>query len=176
MLKAFIKLAYRQVINASSQTGFERNVLHFSYEEFKMKSQAYNPEGKFKTFTELKAHDGRANSLHYKSGFAVAGFIESLNKLIPVLTDSLGQKISFSTYKFEVIESDITNKLLHNVAITYYTDSMALYEIIGDSLLLAPADKVIDGENESAETFMVKMQDGIAVSGYKEAREIVKWG
>ncbi|MFT3909434.1 MAG: hypothetical protein QM737_08425 [Ferruginibacter sp.] len=176
MSKALIKIAYRQVMDASAQNSFEKNVLQFSYEEFKMKSQVYNPEGKFKTFSELKANDGRANSLHYKSGFAVIGFIDSLNKQIPYLTDTLGQTVLFNSYKFEVIESDITNKLLHKVAITYYSDSLVLFEIIGDCILLAPADKVIESENESVETFMVKMQHGLSVSHYKENKEPVKWG
>ena len=97
MPKALIKIAYRQIMDASSQNSFEKNVLQFSYEEFKMKSQAYNPEGKFKTFSELKAHDGRANSLHYKSGFGVIGFIDSLNKQVPNLADTLGQNILFNS-------------------------------------------------------------------------------
>ncbi len=176
MSKAIIKIAYRQIMGASTQNSFEKNVLNFSYEEYKLKSQAYNPEGKFKTFSELKAHDGRANSLHYKSGFAVIGLIDSLNKQIPFIKDSLGQRILFNSYKFEVIESDITNKLLHAVAITYYTDSLALLEIIGDQLLVAPADKMIEAENDTVETFIVKMQDGLSVSHYKESKEIVKWG
>src|SRR4051794_8886205 len=106
MSKALIKIAYRQVMDASTQNNFEKNVLQFSYEEFKMKLQVYNPEGKFRTFSELKANDGRANSLHYKSGFAVIGFIDTLNKQIPYLTDTMGQTVLFNSYKFEVIESD----------------------------------------------------------------------
>lgn len=176
MPKAFIKIAYRQVMDASSQNSFEKNVLQFSYEEFKMKSQAYNPEGKFKTFSELKAHDGRANSLHYKSGFAVVGFIDSLRKQIPNFVDTLGQPVLFNSYKFEVIESDITNKAVHKVAITYYTDTLVLFEIVSDCLLLATADKMTEGENEAVETFMIKMQDAVSVSSYKESSEVIKWG
>ena len=176
MPKALIKIAYRQVIDASTQNEFEKNILQFSYGEFKLKSQAYNPEGKFKTFSELKNNDGRANSLHYKSGFAVIGFLDALAKKIPFFEDTLGHSVLFNGYKFEVIESDITNKLMHKVSITYYTDTLALYEIIGDYLLLASVDKTLDEENESTDTFMIKMQPGISVISYKEQREKVKWG
>lgn len=176
MAKAFIKIAYRQVMDASTENLFEKNVLQFSYEEFKLKSQAYNPDGRFKTFSELKTHDGRANSLHYKSGFAVIGFIDALNKHIPHLQDTLGQPVMFNSYKFEVIESDITNKLQHKVAITYYSDTLVLFEIVGDCILLAPTDKLMEGENETVETFMLKMQDGLSVSHYKENKEVVRWG
>lgn len=176
MQKPLIKIAYRQIMDASTQNSFEKNVLQFSYEEFKMKSQVYNPDGKYKTFSELTANDARANSLHYKSGFSIIGLLDSLNKKIPFLTDTMGRPVLFSGYKFEVIESDITNKLLHKVAITYYTEALVLYEIIGDFLLLALAEKTMEAEHEPVETFMIKMQAGLSVSQYKESREAVKWG
>lgn len=78
-----------------------------------LKSQAYNPEGKIKTFSELKAADGRANSLHYKTGFAVGGFISLLKNQILFLQDAAGKTILFYTFRFEVLESDITNKSAH---------------------------------------------------------------
>ena len=66
MKSALIKLAFKQVIDSTPVTIFEKNVLNNSYNEFLLKSQAYNPEGRFKTFTEMADADGRANSLHYK--------------------------------------------------------------------------------------------------------------
>ncbi len=53
-----------------------------------MKSQAYDKEQKFKTFKEMVANDPKANSLHYKSGFAIGNLIEQLNKKIPELQDT----------------------------------------------------------------------------------------
>src|SRR5450432_793477 len=121
MQKAIIQLTYRQIIDGSSQTDFEKKVLHFSYEEYKMKSQAYNTDGTIATFTALKEKDGRANSLHYKSGFAIGDLVGGLKNKIPFLQDALGQPVEFDTYKFELIESDITNRLTHKVAIHYIT-------------------------------------------------------
>ena len=71
MSKAQVKIVYRQVIDESCSSGFEKAVFQASYEEFLLKSQAYNQEGKFKTFSKIKANDGRANSLHYKLSFSV---------------------------------------------------------------------------------------------------------
>ena len=71
MSKATIKLAYRQVIDASSKSSFEKNVFNASYSEFLIKSQAYNLERKYKTFSEMKAALERTNSLHYNSGFVI---------------------------------------------------------------------------------------------------------
>ncbi len=161
-----IKIAYRQIIDASSQTNFERNVFNASYNEFLLKSQAYNPEKKFKTFTELKANDGRANSLHYKSSFAVVSFINNLNNQIPNLQDTLGQNIRFETYKFEVIESSITDKTVHKVAIIYFTDTLTLFEIIGDYILLG-VDKLNNVSDEPVETFLLKMHPNLSIVNYQ---------
>jgi len=168
MPKAIIKLTYRQIIDALSQTDFEKNILHFSYEEYKMKSQVYNVDEAITTFTALKAKDGRANSLHYKSGFAVVGFIDQLHNKIPFLHDAVGEPILFETYKFEVIETDVTNKLLHKVAIHYITNWITLYDTIGHNLLLATGIKINEDSTEPTDTFLVKMQPGLSISTYQE--------
>src|SRR3954465_13080394 len=92
MRKGLIKLAYRQIIDADSKGNFEKSVLSLSYEEFLMKSQAYNKDQKFKTFKEIVANDGKANSLHYKSGFSIGSLIQQLDK-IPILQDTLGKSL-----------------------------------------------------------------------------------
>jgi hypothetical protein len=117
MTKAIIKLTYKQVIDASSTGDFEKNVLFASYQEFLLKSQAYNPGNKLKTFSEMKNNDGRANSLHYKLSFVIGYFIETMKNKIPVVTDTLGNSITFEVPKFELIESDVTTMAAHKVAI-----------------------------------------------------------
>ena len=167
MNKALIKIACKQIIDATSQTIFEKNVFNASYNEFLLKSQAYNSEKKFKTFTEMKAYDGRANSLHYKSGFAIVNFINSLHKQIPVLQDTVGQKITFETHMFEVIESNITDKSAHKIAIIYITDVLTLLGIIDEYMLLALGDKSITALIEPLETFLVKMQPNLSILQYQ---------
>ncbi|MEO5890966.1 MAG: hypothetical protein ABIQ31_11975 [Ferruginibacter sp.] len=168
MQKAIIQLTYRQVIDATSNSIFEKRVLHYSYEEYKMKSQAYNMDGNIATFTALKEKDGRANSLHYKSGFAIGGLIDGLKNNMPFLKDMLGQNVGFDTYKFELIESDITNMLLHKVAIHYITGWLTLYEIIGDTLLLSKENDLEASVHKPVETFMLKMQPGLSITSYQD--------
>lgn len=172
MPKALITLACRQVIDAASEGSFAKNVLHHSYEEFKLKSQAYNPDGKFNTFTEMKLNDGRANSLHYKTGFAISGFIETLQKKIPGLHNALSQQLVFDTYQFELIESALNNKMLHIVAIHYITAPLSLYEIIGDNLLLSYS-KPEENLAAPTETFLLKIRPGLSILNYHELRNAV---
>ena len=167
MSAAIIKIAYRQVIDASAKEQFEQMVINLSYNEFLLKSQAYNTEGKFKTFSEMKANDGRANSLHYKCGFAVSGLIETLNKTIPGIKDSLDTvPLFFTSYKFEIVESDITNRLEHKVAITYFTDTLTLHTIIGEYMLLSLGDNTITSSADITETFMIQMRPMLSIIGY----------
>ncbi|MDB5157851.1 MAG: hypothetical protein JWR50_2558 [Mucilaginibacter sp.] len=163
MGRALIKLVYKQLINASSTGMFERDVFKATYNEFKLKSQTYNMEGKFKTFTELKANDGRANSLHYKISFAAAYFIEGLNNRIPELVDNLGDAIAFDVAKFELIQSDLTDSKAHNLAINYSTDILTLCDIVGEYLILAKGDV---GLTEPAETFVLKLQPNLSISEF----------
>lgn len=162
---ALIKLAYKQIIDASAQGAFEKSVLQASYREFLLKNQAYNPERKFKTFTELKAHDGRANSLHYKLSFAVGHFIQTLDHKIPGLTDNLGNSVLFETPQFELIESSIGNITAHKVAITYTTGTLTLVNQLADFMLLANGDV---SEKIEADTFVLRMQPNLSIVSYQE--------
>ena len=167
MQKGLIKLAYRQIIDSGNKGNFERDVLKISYEEFFMKSQAYNQEKKFKTFKEMVANDGKANSLHYKSGFAIGNLIEQLNQKIPELQDTLGKTLNFEAHRFEIIDSDITNPPAHKVAITYFTGVLTCFENMGEYLLLAEGDKLNQSITELVETFILKMREGLSIISYQ---------
>jgi hypothetical protein len=162
-----VQLSYRQVIDAAAANFFEQQVIHLSYEEYKMKSQAYNTEGKYNTFSQLKAADGRANSLHYKAGFAIGGLIEGLNKQIPILQDTQDKTIAFDTFQFEIIESDISNKAAHKIAITYFTNEFILIDNFGGVLLLSRKYKAHGVDEEQEELFMLALQQGLSISNYK---------
>ena len=160
MAKTVIKLTYRQVIDASSTGDFEKNILSASYQEFLSKSEVYNPGNKLKTFSEMKNNDGRANLLHYKLSFVIGYFIETLKNKIPVLTDNLGNSVTFEVPKFELIESDVTTMAAHKVAINYITPELTLLNTIGEYLVLTA------GSGE--ETFTIKMQNGLSISSYQQ--------
>jgi hypothetical protein len=167
MQKGLIKLAYRQIIDSINKGNFERDVLKISYEEFFMKSQAYNPEKKFKTFKEMVANDGRANSLHYKSGFAIGNLIQQLDQKIPELQDTLGKSLNFEVHQFEIIDSDITNPAAHKVAIIYFTGILTCFGNMGTYMLLAEGDKLNQLPTEPVETFILKLRKGLSVISYQ---------
>ena len=167
MQQALIKLSYKQILSAADTGVFAQQVINASYEEFLLKSQVYNREGKLQTFTEMKTADVRANSLHYKSGFAVGGFIEKLNKQIPGIKTTQEQNILFETHRFEVLESNIHNKAMHSVAIHYVTGTMTLVEKFGDTLLLAYGDKTETKKEPIEDCFLLALQPGLSIASYQ---------
>jgi hypothetical protein len=165
---ALIKLAYKQIIDASAQGEFEKRVFHASYQEFLLKMQTYNPDKKFKTFTELKAHDGRANSLHYKLSFAVGHFFEMLNGRIPELNDNLGNQLKFEIPQFELIESNIDDRSAHKLAIIYTTGTLNLLNQLAEFMILADGDTT---DKAALDTFIVKMQPNLSIISYQADEE-----
>jgi len=169
MSKALIKLAYKQVIDSTSTGSVEQKIFHDSYNEFLLKSQAYNLEKKFTTFTEIVANDGRANSLHYKLSFAVLHHIDKLNKRIPGLQDEAGgANIAFDVPEFKLLESSIVDRSAHKIVIIYTTGFFGLLESFGEYLLLTSTDISTKGSDEPVASFVIKMQPGLSITSYKE--------
>lgn len=166
MAKAIIKLVYRHVIDERSVTDFEKQIFHASYDEFLMRSQAYNMDGKFKTFDQIRANDGRANSLHYKLAIAVTHFIDRLEHKIPRLEDQLGDSLLFEVPEFKLIASDVADKSLHKVQISYITGGLTLLSTIGDHLVIATGDQTKN--TGPITTFTIKLTPGLSVYEYQE--------
>ena len=164
MTKPLIKLAYRTVIDTSAQPGFEQNVFNDTYSELLMQAQVYNREKRFATVAEMIAANPKANSLHYKVGFAIGLYVNELNKKIPNLTDSLGNPVSFEIFKTEIVHSDITNREKHVVSLIYITEPLMLVDAFGQYLVLS---KQAGEETEEWETFTVSLQLGLSIVNYK---------
>lgn len=156
-----IRLVIRQVIDATGTTNFAKQVFHDSYEEFLLQSQVYNQAAQYRTFAEIVAQQPKANSLHYKTGFAVGLYIQSLNKLVPDTWDTLGNiQLSFDRHQFKIIASDTQDRQAHKVAILYYTAPLLLHSIIGDYLLL--------GFHDTTDAFTLKLSEHISICNYEE--------
>jgi len=167
MSQALIQIVFRQVIDNSSAGGFERNVFDDSFSEFQMQAQAYNPENKFRTFRELTDNNPKANSLHYKVGFAIGLFVKDLNNAIPGLQDSMGRPVAFASHRFELLESDLTRKVSHKVAITYETNTLTLFATVGDYLVLATGDRLKESDELPVDTFLLKIQPNMSIASWQ---------
>jgi hypothetical protein len=168
MKNCLITISFKQIIDATMQGWFEKGVINSSYEEFVLKSQLYNPEMKFKTFLEMKTNNPKADSLNYKCGFPLIPFINLLKNEIPGLKNNNYEHIKFRTHQFEIINSDITNKLAHTVSITYFTEQLSLIDSFGDYLLLAYGNKFSENESKQIEnTILLKIGVMVSIASYQ---------
>lgn len=154
-----IKIAYRQVIDSRSSSDFEKKVFNDSFNEFYLQSQAYSEGGRLKTFQDLIGNNPKANSLHYKVGFSVGRYIAELKNVIPGLWDSIGKPVAFENHEFQLLDSDISNKNTHTIAIIYISDWFDLLAIAGSNLIVGNAR----GDSGSTSTLTIQLRENLSI-------------
>ncbi|GAB3640125.1 hypothetical protein [Spirosoma arcticum] len=169
MTPARIRLAFRQVIDSHTvHTDFEKAVFADSYHEFRVQIQSYNADNQFTAWQQVRAAVPSSDpTLSIRVGFAVGLYVGELNGQIPGLIDALGQPVAFTEHQFALLDSDITDRTKHRVALTYLTATLTWLGTVGHYLLLA-AD---DGRNatDGVDTFMVAMQENLSIVSYSAA-------
>jgi len=158
-----IQLAYRKIIDIESKAHWERYVFEDSYKEFLMQFQLFNKEKKHNSFSQLLARYSEADKLHFLVSAAIAGHIAQLGK-IPSVQNMLGKTfLPFNLYRFEIIDSDISNKKEHRVAVIFYSDTVVLHETIGDHLLISLDAEDKNPERKAVQTELVKLQPFLSI-------------
>lgn len=138
MINRTIILCYRKVVNVHSTKPWDKLVFEDSYSEFKMQSQLYNQEGKYRTFAELQQHVSGTEQLHFLVSAAVIGYLRQLNDTIPDIVNNLGKHfLKFSKYQFEIINSDLQDITKHQVAFNFYSEPLTWHDTIGNFLLVS---------------------------------------
>jgi hypothetical protein len=163
-MKSRIRLAYRQVIDAgNARTEFEKAVFSDTYHEFRVQIQTYNPDNAFTTWQQVREAVPQASpTLPIRVGFAIGLYVEGLNNQIPGLNDGLSQPVAFTDYQFTLLDSDLTDRSRHRVAITYRTDRLTWLDTIGNQLLLTKEDPTTG----PVDTFMVALQPNLSIVSY----------
>jgi len=138
MNQRIITLCYRKVISSDASKPWEKMVFEDTYTEFRMQSQLYNQEKRYRTFGELLHHVPGADKLHFLVSAAAIGYLQQLKGLVPDVLNNLGKHfIRFSNFQFEIINSDLFDKAKHQVAINFYSDPLVWHDTIGTHLLVS---------------------------------------
>ncbi|GAA3923615.1 hypothetical protein GO495_02755 [Chitinophaga oryziterrae] len=163
-----IRLLYRKIIDASSQSAWEKLVFNDSYTEFIMQAQLYNQEKKYITFGELIAYVPNAEKLHFLVSGSVVGYLKQLNRKVPDILNNSGKLfLPFSNYKFEIINSDIKDKSKHQVAVNFMSEPLTWYDTIGNQLLVALDTTPV---NDEILTEQFAMQPFLSICSLKEIK------
>lgn len=143
MTNNIIRLCYRKIIGATAVQPWDKYVFESSYSEFLLQSQFYNQEKQYSSFSDLLQHVPKAEKLHFLVSAAVTGYVQQLNSRVPDILDNQGRLcLSFTDYRFEIIDSDTKNKANHQVAINFYSEALVWYRHIDHYLLVAPVNAV----------------------------------
>src|SRR6266496_2448554 len=167
MSKAIIRFCYRKVINASSQKAWDKYVFESSYKEFLMQAQFYNPEKKYSSFGEMLSNVKGAEKLHFLVSGSVTGYIQQLKGITPDIVNNLGKHfLHFDSYRFEIINSNIKNKEVHQVAINFFSEELLWHDTINNYLLVSGAKQ--ETKENGLLTEMVQMQPFLGIYSLKQ--------
>lgn len=143
-----IRLIYRKIIDASCTKPWDQLLLECSWYEYLLQAQTFNPEKKYNTFAELMANVPNADRLHFLVTPAIIGYLKQLNGRVPDITNNIGKTfLPFKNFKFEIVNSDITDKTKHQVAVNFISEPLTWHDTIGHQLLVT-----LNNEPENGET------------------------
>lgn len=170
MPQALIQLAYKHIIDAASRTPFEQQVFNATFAEFAIQQQSFSKGQDLFSWSSIREAFPKSNpTLPFKVSFAIAGILGGLNGQIPGLRDTLHiRTIPFIRHRFELLASDVKDPSVHKVSIIYLTDTLTLFNTIGDTLLVALADTRKEMKKGPVPTFLLKMQPELSICSYFE--------
>lgn len=160
-----IVLCYRKVIDVNAVLPWEKLVFDESYLEFKMQFQNFNRDDQCHTFAELIRQRPDADRLHFLVSPSITGYIRQLQSRMPDMFDALGKHfLTFTGYRFELINSDIRDSKQHRVAISFYAEPLTWQDTIGNYLLLA---KGTYDEGGALLTHLYQLQPFVSIHSLK---------
>jgi hypothetical protein len=164
--KSKIRLAYRLVIDNSSTFVWDKYVFEDSFQEYLLQHQQFNSkENPKNTFRELLAEIEKSVQLHYLVGISANNYVEQLKGNLYRITDILGNNyFPFTNYRFDIINTDITDITKHKIGITFYSPLLTYLGMVDNHFLLS---KNTDDSDEF-ETFMLAAQANLSVCYLKE--------
>lgn len=162
-----IRFCYRKIIDTNSTGAWEKLVFESTYNEFRIQSQVYNPGNTCRTFAEILLRNRAAERLHFLVSAAVTGYMRQLNGKIPGVPDNLGRHIlDFKQYRFEIVNSAVDDKKVHQVAINFFSEQLIWHDSVGDFMLLSkPGDMTTE---EGVLTYQLQLQPYLSVYSIKE--------
>ena len=167
MALAYINFRAKQYFNFMCNTEFERRIFHDTYREFQKKSKSYSLNQHLNTFSQMLEANEKAKGLHQKLHYSVMKTIDALENKMPVLQDIENKSILFSLAELHICSSDLLNKAVHVVSLTYTSPRLVLHELVGDLMVLS-----YDVKGNFNETFIVKMTDALVVN-YEQHQDLV---
>lgn len=161
-----IKLAFRVVIDHTATQPWDRYIFEDTYREYLMQHQLFNDKANPKnTFRELLSENPKAQQLHFLTGMAAESYVAQLKGSFYRVADVLGTTyFPFTTYRLDIVNTDITDMTRHKVGITFYSPAFVYLGTINNCYLVG---KEPNQGQEGLETLMFPMQPQLAICYYE---------
>lgn len=161
-----IKLAFRIVIDQSSEMIWDRYVFDDTYFEYKIQHQVFdNKENPVKNYWEVLQKNPNAKQIPFLLSGAASSYVSQLGGVIRSITDVLGSTyFPFDHFKLDLISSHLEDPSKHKIGLTFFSPELLLIDIIDGKYLLS---KETDKEN-GWETFMLPFHPQVAIAYYQE--------
>lgn len=168
MQQGIIRLSFLKTIDSNTLKKWDRIVFENTYLEYKMQSAHFNQQNQETIFLNLLAQNPEAEKLHYLVSKAALENIKQLNKIIPDLNNTQNIAcIPFSNFKFQLINSDTTNKKLHEFTILFVSEPLILLNVMNNHLLVANGNQLNNyKQNKEIETNLIAMQAMLNIHSY----------
>lgn len=174
-MTGLIRLCYTKVIDKDCETAWDKNVFHATHQEFYMQAQQFDQQKRYSTFREMLAHIPKADQMHYLVSTAAKGYLLQLNNLVPDVTNAAGKRcVSFRNFKFEILDSHVTDKNQHRIAISFYSEPLLCVGALESRLIISTAAKAEAYEaGQEIDTDTLPFRPGLSVSSFQKINQHV---
>ncbi|MET3038448.1 hypothetical protein ABXT08_20360 [Chryseobacterium sp. NRRL B-14859] len=161
-----IKLAFRIVIDQTSEMIWDRYVFDDTYFEYKIQHQVFDDkENPVKNYWELLQKNPNARQIPFLLSGAASNYVSQLNGVIRSLPDVLGNTFfPFENFRLDLVSSHIEDASKHKIGLTFFTPVLLLIDIIDGKYLLSSEV----GNKHGFETFMLPFHPQIAIAYYQK--------
>lgn len=156
-----IRLAYRIIIDNSSNFLWDKYVFEDTYKEYLLQHQLFNnKDNPLHTYRELLTHNEKAEQLNFLISTAAQGYVDQLKNNFHRVTDVLGNNFfPFTNFKLDIINTDITDINKHKIGITFFSPPLILIDTINNCYLIS-----LDIEKDNNfQTLMFPFQPNLSI-------------
>jgi len=113
--------------------------------EFKIQAQNFSAGTSITSYAELLRQVPNAQQLPDRVVPAVTGYIQQLGGIIPDILNTLGRRfLRFNNFQFEIINSDISDRDKHVIAINFFSDPLLWIDTVDNCLLVSAYQEKTD--------------------------------
>lgn len=162
-MKGIIQIGNPRSISQASTDAWDKAVWESTHFEYKLQVQNYPEYKQNSLYSELVKLQPKASRLSYMVSAGAINYLKNLGGKMPGVLNNLGQlALFFKHYRFELVESHLTDSSLHTVQLYLLSEPLVWIETVGDKLLVAPVS-----ETGEYKTELISLGSNLSIDSFK---------